>query len=82
LSWTATNQAMGHYLSGCANVVMTRTPRHALAALHRMQTGLLNHSADTFAEVARLWRKQNTELFVTRVEALALPRGQDGVRLR
>ena len=58
LGWTAINQAMEHYLRGCANVAMTRTPQQALAALHKMQTSLLRHSGDTFAQVARLWRKQ------------------------
>jgi hypothetical protein len=61
LSSSAINQAMGHYLRGCANVAMTRTPHQALAALHEMQTVLLRHSADTFAEATRLCRKQNTE---------------------
>jgi hypothetical protein len=61
LSWTAINQAMGHYLRGCANVAMTRTPQQALATLHETQTVLLKHSMETFSEAARLWRKQNTE---------------------
>ncbi len=61
LSWTMTNQALGHYLRGCASVAMTRTPQQALAALHKTQTDLLRNSADTFAEVARLLRKQNIE---------------------
>jgi len=61
LSWTAMNQAMGHYLRGCANVAMARTPQQALAAVHETQTALLRHSAETFAEAARLWRKQSTE---------------------
>jgi hypothetical protein len=58
LSWTAINQAMGHYLSGCANVAMARTPQQALAALHKTQTSLLRHSADTVAQITRLWRKK------------------------
>lgn len=61
LSWSAINQAMGHYLRGCANVAMTRTPQEALAALHETQTVLLRHSAETFVEATRLWRKQNTK---------------------
>ena len=56
-SLTATNQAMGHYLRGCANVAMARTPMQALAALHKTQTNLLRHSAATIAEAAKLWRK-------------------------
>ena len=56
-SLTATNQAMGHYLRGCANVAMARTPQQALAALHKTQTDLLRHSADTVAEAVKLWRK-------------------------
>ncbi len=59
--WTAISQAMGHYLQGCAHLAMANTPQQALAALHKTQTGLLRHSADTFAEAARLWRKQSTE---------------------
>lgn len=61
LCWTATSQAIGCYLQGCADLAMARTPRHAMAALHKTQSGLLKHSADTVAEVTRLWRKQNTE---------------------
>jgi hypothetical protein len=56
-SLTATNQAMGHYLRGCTNLVMARTPQQALAALRKTQTDLLRHSADTIAEAAKLWRK-------------------------
>jgi len=74
LGWTAINQAMEHYLRGCANVAMTRTPQQALAALHKMQTSLLRHSGDTFAQVARFWRKQNTDLFVIRAEHAPTPR--------
>ena len=74
LGWTVINQAMGHYLRGCANVAMARTPQHAVAALHQTQTSLLRHSADTFAQVARLWRKQNTDLFVIRVAHASTPR--------
>lgn len=66
LSWTAINQAMGHYLHGCANVAMARTPLQAIMALQKMQTGLLRHSGHVFAESTRLWRKQNTDLLVTR----------------
>ena len=71
---TATNKAMGHYLRGCANVAMARTPQQALAALQKTQTYLLRHSADTIAEAAKLWRDQNTELFVIRAaQARNLP---------
>jgi hypothetical protein len=57
LSLAATNQALGHYLRGCTDLVMARTPKQALAALHKTQTDLLRHSADTIAEAAKLWRK-------------------------
>ena len=40
MSWNAINRAMGHYLSGCANVAMARTPEQALTALHKTHTGL------------------------------------------
>jgi hypothetical protein len=73
LSWIAINQALGHYLHGCANVAMTRTPQQALAALHKTQTGLRRHSADTFARAARLWRQQNAELFVMRAAHAPTP---------
>ena len=73
MSWAAINQAMGHYLNGCADVAMTRTPRQVLTALRKAQTGLLSHSADTLAEVTRLWRKQNAELFVMRAEPAPTP---------
>jgi hypothetical protein len=73
LSWTAINQAMGQYLHGCANLAMARTPRQALTALHKTQTGLLRHSAATFAEATRLWNKQNTELLVLRPIKRAYP---------
>ena len=71
LSWTAFNQAMGHYLHGCADLVMTGTPQQALAALHETQMVLLRHSAETFAEATRLWRKQNTEHAPTPQQPLA-----------
>ena len=61
LYWTATNHAIGHYLHGCADLAMARTPRQALAAVRKTQRGLLKHSADTIAEATWLWRKQNTE---------------------
>ena len=57
LSMTATNQALGLYLRGCADIVMARTPMHALAALHKTQTDLLQHSVDTMTEAVKLWRK-------------------------
>ena len=41
LRFTATNQALGLYLRGCADVAMARTPQQALAALHKTQTDLL-----------------------------------------
>jgi hypothetical protein len=52
---------MEHYLRGCANVAMARTPHQALTALHELQTVLLRYSADTFADATRLLRKQNTD---------------------
>ncbi len=67
LSWTTMNQLMGHCLHGCASVAMAHTPRQAVAALHRTQTGLLVHSAHALAQVERLWRKQSTELLALRV---------------
>jgi hypothetical protein len=74
LGWTAINQAMEHYLRGCANIAMARTPQQALVALRKTQTSLLGHSGDTFAQVAMLWRKQNTDLFAIRAERAPTPR--------
>jgi hypothetical protein len=54
LSWTAMNQAVGHYLQGCANVAMARTPQQALAAVYEAQAVLLRHSMETFAGATRL----------------------------
>ncbi len=59
--WTATKQSMRCYLQGCAHIAMAPTPQQALAALHEAETGLLRHYADTFAEAARLVRKQSAE---------------------
>lgn len=59
LCWNAANHAIGHYFHGCANLAMARTPQHAMAALHATQTSLLCHLSGTFAEAARLWRKQS-----------------------
>jgi hypothetical protein len=73
LSWTAINQAMGHYLHGCANLAMTHTPQQAVAALHKTQTGLLRHSVDTVAEATRLWHKQSSELLVMQAEHARTP---------
>jgi hypothetical protein len=64
LGWTAINRAMGHYLDGCAHLAMAHTPRQAWVALHKTQTGLLKHSADTLAEATRLWRR-HTDAVVT-----------------
>ena len=58
LTWTATHQAMGHYLDGCANVALARTPLQALAALHKTHASLLVHSAQILANGAKLWRGQ------------------------
>jgi len=57
LSRTATNQAIGHYLHGCADLVMARTPHEALTALYKTQLALLRHSTDTFTEATRLGRE-------------------------
>jgi hypothetical protein len=62
LGWMATNQAIEHFLRGCADVAMARTPQQSLAALHETQTSLLRHSRDTLAEIARLWHQQNADL--------------------
>jgi hypothetical protein len=53
---TATNQAFGYYLRGCADLAMARTPRQAMGALHKWQTCILEHSANTAAEADRLCR--------------------------
>jgi hypothetical protein len=74
LRLTATNKAMGHYLHGCANIAMARTPQHALAALHKMRTDLLSHSAETIVDATKLWRDQNTELFVMRAGRARVPK--------
>ena len=60
-SLTAANRAMGHYLHGCANLAMARSPQHALVALHKTQMDLLRHSVDTIAEASSLWRGQNAK---------------------
>jgi len=52
---------MRHYLRGCANIVMARTPLQAIMALQETQTNLLRHSVHVFAESTGLWRKQNTD---------------------
>jgi hypothetical protein len=57
---TTINQAIGLYLYGCADLVMARSPRQALAALHKTQRSLLKHSAKTVGEITGLWRRQNT----------------------
>lgn len=64
LSWASINQAMGHYLHGCADLAMTRTPQLALAALHQTHSGLLRHSTGAMAEAISLWQRQKTELLV------------------
>ncbi len=69
LSLTATNRAMRSYLHGCADLAMARTPQQALVALHKTQTGLLKHSADTIAEATRLLLRQNAELLVRAAHA-------------
>jgi len=81
LSLTATNQTMGHYLHGCANLTMARTPQQALAELHKTRIGLFRHSADTIAEATRVWRQQNIEPLVMPA-AQARARKQPTAKLR
>jgi hypothetical protein len=81
LSWTAINQAMGHYLHGCANIAMARTPMQAIMALQKTQTALLRHSVHVFAEATRLWRKQNTDLLVMRAKHPRTPK-QSAAKVR
>jgi hypothetical protein len=71
---TATNQALGHYLHGCAGVAMARTPQQALAALHRTQTTLLRHSANTFVAIAKLWGEQSIDRFAAVTKHARTPR--------
>ena len=61
LSWTTMNQAIGHYLQGCVNVAMARTPHQALAAVYETHAVLLRHSMQTFAEATRLRASGTTE---------------------
>jgi hypothetical protein len=56
LSLTASNQAMGCYLRGCADLTMSRTPKHAWDALYKTQCELLGHAMDTYGEATKLWR--------------------------
>lgn len=51
---TAIRRAIGHYLRGCADLAMARTPLEALVALHEAQTALLRLSAASFAAAAGL----------------------------
>jgi hypothetical protein len=69
LNWIAIHGAIGHYLHGCANAAMTRTPLEALAMLHETQAVLIGHSADALAQACELWRRQNRE----RARALQQP---------
>lgn len=57
LSTTAMTQMLGHYLRGCADLAMARTPQQAWAALHDAQYVLLRHSAEAIADAARFWHK-------------------------
>jgi hypothetical protein len=72
---------MARYLHGCAHLVMARTPRQAVAELHKAQTGLLIHSADTIAKATRLWHKQHAELLVMPAAHARTPR-QPAPKLR
>jgi len=74
LSWSATSQGMGHYLHGCAHIAMTRTPKQALAELHKMQTVLLRHLVATCAEATKFWREQTAELLVIQTKRRHAPR--------
>lgn len=56
LAWAEMNRAMGHYLDGCANVALARTPMQVIAALHETHAVLLVHSAQLLTDGARLWR--------------------------
>jgi len=62
LTRTAMKQATEHYLHGCADVAMARSPLLAIEAMQRTQTRLLGHSAHMFAEAITLWRRQNMDL--------------------
>ena len=73
LNLPAANEAMRRYLHGCANLAMARTPRQALAELHKTQTGLLRHAADTIAKATSLWREQNAELLGIQLHTRAHP---------
>jgi hypothetical protein len=59
---------MGHYLQGCANVAMARTPLQAIMALQIAQMSLFKHSVHVFAEFTRLWHERNTDLLVMRTK--------------
>jgi len=76
---TATNRALGRCLHGWADLAVARTPRQAVATLHRTHTGLLRHSADTIAEASRLWRRQSAELLGVHADGAA-PAATSGPR--
>ena len=76
---TAMNRGLGRCLHGWADLAVARTPRQAVATLHRTHTGLLRHSADTIAEATRLWRRQSAELLGVRADGSA-PTARSGTR--
>jgi len=75
----AAKRALGRCLHGWADLAVARTPRQAVATLHRTHTGLLRHSADTIAEATRLWRRQSAELLGVRADG-SEPTAQPGTR--
>jgi hypothetical protein len=76
---TATNRTLGRCLHGWADLAVARTPRQAVATLHRTHSGLLRHSADTIAEATRLWRRQSAELLGVHADGAA-PTARSGPR--
>ena len=83
LTWTAMKQATEHYLHGCADVAMARSPLLAIEAMQQTQTRLLFHSAHMFAEAITLWRRQNMDLLVMPTKhQRALDRIRSDLRLR
>jgi hypothetical protein len=73
------NRALGRCLHGGADLAVARTPRQAVATLHRTHTGLLRHSTDTIVEATRLWRRQSAELCGVRADGSA-PTAKSGPR--
>jgi len=83
LGWTAMNEATGHYLRGCADVAMARSPLLAIEAMQQTQSHLLSHSAHVFGDAIILWRKQYAELLDMRAKHQRTPdRKRPDLRLR